>query len=195
MFFTKKIEDQRYFFSHKVHIEVLNYHKIGKNSKVGEISLDLISIYIEPKHCLLHKWAGLSNFEKNYEEVKGFLKFSMTILGEKDDPIVLEKERIMEKTKNKDKKKNKKLESHIGKGGMKGANILLAPQLKTKGQQMKIKLIRGDQLMKLDFFGSIDSYVICEFGSGRFVTEPISNTRTPLYGLAVYVIYIHIFSH
>ncbi len=163
--------------------EVLNYHKIGKNSLVGEISLDLVSIYKEPNHCLLHKWAALSNFNKNYEEVKGFMKFSITISGEKDEPIVLEKERISIKTK-----AEKKLQQHIGKGGSLGAEVLLAPQLKMKRRQMKIALIKGDELMKLDYIGSIDSYLIIEFGNARIETEPISNNRNPFYGMNIYVI-------
>ena len=183
MFFTKKIEDSRYFFSHKLRIEVLNYHTIGKNSLVGEVSLDLISIYSESsKHALLHKWAGLSNFNKNYEEIKGFLKFSVTLTGQNDDPIVLEKERISDQ-------KDRKYTTHIGRGGRAGAEVLLAPQLKFKGHQMKITLIKGDSFMKLDFFGSIDSYVIVEFGNARLVTEPISNNRNPLYGLDLYLPY------
>lgn len=183
MFFTKKIEDSRYFFAHKLRIEVLNYHKIGKNSLVGETSLDLISIYSEsPKHSLLHKWAGLSNFNRNYEEIKGFLKFSVTLTGQNDDPVTLEKERIAEK-------KDRKYTTHIGRGGSAGAEVLLAPQLKFKGQQMKITLIKGDSFMKLDFFGSIDSYVIAEFGNAKILTEPISNNRNPVYGLVIFIPY------
>lgn len=121
LFFTKKIEDQRYLFSQKLRIQVLNYHKIGRNSLVGEISLDLASIFLEPGHSLLHIWAGLSNFNQNYEEIKGFVKLSVTLLGENDEPIVLEKERPKDK-------KDRRLTSHIGKGGSSGAEVLLAPQ-------------------------------------------------------------------
>lgn len=186
MFFTKKIEDQRYLFSQKLKIEILNYHKIGRNSLVGEISLDLASIFNEPKHCLLHQWAGLSNLLNNFEEIKGFIKFSVTFTGEKDEPIVLEKERMGEK-------KDRKYTMHIGTGGATGAEVLLAPQLKTKGHQMKVTVIKGDQFMKLDLIGSIDSYLILEFGTARFQTEPIANNRNPFYGIAIYVIIMKYF--
>lgn len=182
MFFTKKIDESRFFFSQKLKIEILNYHKIGKNSIIGEISLDLISIFKEQKHALLHQWAGISNFGKNYEEILGFLKFSVTITGEKDDPIVLEKERTLSQ---KDRRKNT---DHIGGGGSSGAEVLMPPHLRTKGFQMKISLVKGEQFMKLDLIGTIDSYIIAEFGNARYETEPIKDNQNPIYGLIIYVI-------
>lgn len=41
--------------------------------------------------------------------------------------------------------------------------------------------------MKLDFIGSIDSYLVAEFGSARYATEPISNNRNPIYAMKIYV--------
>lgn len=181
-FFLKKIEDIQYFCSNKLKIEVVNFIKIGKDSIVGELSLDLISIYKESNHCLLYTWAGLSNFKQNSNELKGFIKFSVSILGKNDEPITLEKEKIL------NRKLSKSMTTKIGKRGILGAKLLLPPQISTKSHQIKITLIRGENLMKLDYLlGSIDAYVIASFGNDSITTEYITNNRNPIWGKIIYV--------
>ena len=33
--------------------------------------MDLFSIFVMEKQCLLHKWIALANMSKNFEEIKG----------------------------------------------------------------------------------------------------------------------------
>lgn len=183
-FFNKKIEDEQYLFSNKLKIELVNFSKIGKDSILGEINVDLISIYREPYHSILHMWGGFSNYKNNVEKVIGFVKFSVSLLGKKDEPVILEKEKYLTK-----RRKGSKLETHIGKKGDKGANLLLAPQIKMKHYQFKISLIKAEELMKLDMFvGWIDPYVTVTYGNASISTEFISNNKNPVFGKLIYVL-------
>lgn len=51
---------------------------------LGEVEFDLSSIYFSKDHVLKHKWMGLSNMEKKFNEIKGFLKLSINVVGPED---------------------------------------------------------------------------------------------------------------
>ena len=147
------------------------------------MDLDLFSIYQQQDHALLYQWAALSNFSKDKEGIFGYIKFSVSLLGKMDKIIVLNVEAI-------DIKKGKKENTikHVGKAGNMGANLLLPPNIKKIGHQIKITLIKAEDLVELDTIGSIDPYVVFEYGSARSQTEPIKDNRNPFWGKIIYVL-------
>lgn len=148
------------------------------------MDLDLFSIYQQKDHALLHQWAALSNFSKDKERIFGYIKFSVSLLGTMDKIVVLNAEAIDIK-----KGKKEKTIKHIGKAGNMGANLLLPPNIKKLGHQIKITLIKAEDLVELDTVGSIDPYVVFEFGSAKIQTEAIKNNRNPFWGQIIYVIF------
>ncbi len=180
MFFNKKFNAPAEFELEKLRIEVIDHNTIGFNALIGEFEIDLVSVYFGDKHALMHQWVALSNFKKNFEEIKGFLKFSASCVGPGDEQVALQPETI--------KKGDGRQMFGSGSGPMAEGNVLMPPQIQTKGQQMMIKLVRGENLVKMDsLVGSIDSYLIFEFGSARFKTRIKMKDRNPIWGHHIYV--------
>ena len=68
--------------------------------------------------------------------------------------------------------------------------VLLPPQIQTEGYHMQIELIKAEKLVKMDdFLGSIDSYVLIEFGSAKFKSAIIKDNRNPTWGKNCFVIF------
>ena len=107
-----------------------------------------------------------------------------------DKVIVLDVEAI-----NTRKEKKRKSIKHIGKAGNMGANLLLPPNIKKIEHQIKITLIKAEDLVELDTIGSIDPYVVFEFGSARIQTQAIKDNKNPFWGKIIYVVLLfHLFS-
>jgi len=185
MFFNKKINAPAEFELEKLKIEVVDHNTLLANSLIGEFEIDLVSVFFSDQHALQHQWVALSNFKKNFEEIKGFLKFSASCVGPGDAQIQLEPETF--------KKGDGKQMFGGGNGPMSEGKVLLPPQIQTKGQQMLIKLARAEHLVKMDFSGALDAYLIFEFGSARFKTRIKMKDRNPVWGVNIYVIYLLFF--
>ena len=181
-FFNRKIGSPAEFELEKLKIEVLDHNTLGPNALIGEFEIDLVSIYFSDLHALQHQWVALSNFKKNFEEIKGFLKFSASCVGPGDEQVALQAETI--------KKGDGKQMFGGGNGPMSEGKVLLPPQIQTKGHQMLIKLVRAENLVKMDFSGAIDAYLIFEFGSVRFKTRIRMKDRNPVWGVNISVISI-----
>lgn len=67
-----------------MYIKVLDENLFGVDALIGEVEFDLSSVYFSKDHVLKHKWMGLSNMEKKYNEIKGFLKLSLNVVGPED---------------------------------------------------------------------------------------------------------------
>ena len=181
IFFDKKIAEGEEFQLEKLSIQVYDFNLIGENALIGQFEMDLSSIYFGKDHSVVHKWVALSNYKSKMEEIKGFLKFSVNIVGPGDKQIELDDEKPDQITSEGGQFKNS------GKGNMNAATVLLPPQIQTKGWQMKIQLIKGEHLIKMDWGGSIDCYLVFQFGNAQFVTEIIKDTENPLWGKAIFV--------
>jgi C2 domain len=115
----------------------------------------------------------------------GFLKFSANLCATGDKQIEL--------TDEKPAPGQKDLHKESGKGSVCFSNILLPPQIQTKGYQLKINLIRAENLIQMDWGGSIDCYIVFEYGSTRFVTPIIKNSKDPVWLLTVFVSFYFFF--
>lgn len=180
LFFNKKIGATLEFEVEKLKIEVMDHNTIGSDALIGEFEIDLVSIYFSDKHSLQHQWVALSNYRKNFEEIKGFLKFSASCVGPGDEQVALQAETL--------KKGDGKQMFGGGNGPMAEGKVLMPPQIQTKGQQLIVKLVRAENLVKMDsFVGSIDSYLIFEFGTAKFKTRIKMKDRNPIWGHYIYV--------
>lgn len=176
MFFLKKIPDFQAFEQEKLLIRVSDYKLLGTNALIGEIELAISPFYFSENHSLLHQWVALTNnYKENKNEIQGFVKFSANLVGPGDQASKLEPEAP------KDEKKSENLP------------VIYSPQIQTKCFQIKIQLIKGENLVKMDnMLGSIDSYLLFRFGSSFFKTEVVKNTINPFWGYQILVIIITI---
>ena len=81
------------------------------------------------------------------------MKFSINFVGPGEDQIKLEDEKLSVDSGN--------YQDQKGKGSLDAPMVMLPPQLVTTPHQLKITLIRGENLVQMDFWGgSIDSYLV-----------------------------------
>ena len=74
----------------KILIEVRDHRFLLSNSLVGSYEMDLTYVYYQDKHALIHKWIALSNAEsEEFQEIRGYLKFGVSVLGEGDEQVDL----------------------------------------------------------------------------------------------------------
>jgi hypothetical protein len=66
---------------------------------IGCYELSIGTIYGSDNHCIQHRWLALSNVEMAFSEVVGYIKISVSMLGEKDNPMELETEPVTGITK------------------------------------------------------------------------------------------------
>ena len=103
------------------------------------------------------------------------MKFSVNVVATGDDQITLEDEKTVKKQSDADIQKR----------------VLMPPQIQTQGYEMQIDLIKAESLVKMDgFMGSIDSYVIFEFGHNKMKSPIIKDNLNPTYGKTITVIFI-----
>lgn len=125
---------------------------------MGYTSLDLYSIYMKKDHVELFRWVALSNLGKKFDQVSGFLKFSVQLSHAKDQQITLSKEEI--------------------KGDGSEMKIILPPQIQMKGHQLVVRVIKGEFLRKMDFMGTIDPFVQVDYVHMK-ETKIIKNNQRP----------------
>ena len=191
-FFDKKLSEYAELELEKLYIQVFDHNLLKSNSLIGEIEIDLISIYLPTSHAILHQWAGLTNIQQNREEIKGFLKFSCSCIGPLDDPIEMMDEKYDDTNKNKIQNKQLFTEGTIGELNQGG--VLFPPYIKINGWQLVIRLIKGENLVKMDRVGTIDTFLIFAFGSAKYRTKTINNNPKPEWNMIINVcIYIRIF--
>ena len=64
-----------------------------KNSVIGVYHFSVSNIYFREDHCLQHQWIALSNPEsQSFNEITGYLKVSISVIGENDDQVKLSDE-------------------------------------------------------------------------------------------------------
>ena len=70
-------------------IKVLD-KRVFKDSVIGLYVFDLSHIYFKKNHAIINQWIALSNpSADNFNEISGYLKVSISVIGSQDDQINL----------------------------------------------------------------------------------------------------------
>ena len=168
LFFTKKIPNFLTFEKERFSFKVYDHRLLGKNAIIGQFDMNLTPIYFAENHTLLHQWVAINNRykEKKADEIQGFIKFSANLLGPGDQAIKLEPEL------NEDQNKP----------------VIFSPEIQTKCFQIKIQLMKGENLVQMDNLGgSIDCYLMFRFGGSQYKTDVIKNNVNPFWGTEILV--------
>lgn len=179
-FFDAKFNSFYEFEYQKLLISVLDHKTLGFNALIGEFELDLVSIYFAEQHTIKHQWLSLVNPKRDTHKTFGFIKISCSCTGPKDEQIPLVEE------SNDEKQKIKQLFS-LTSLNEDNEGVLLPPSIRNKGWQIEIELIKAENLVKMDIVGTIDAYVVFEFGGARYQSKAIKNNINPFWNLKIKV--------
>jgi len=163
-FFEKNYSTSYEAEKEKIIISVLDHSSLGVNALIGSVEFNLSAIYQKQDHCLQHQWAALSGLTKKFQEVLGFIKFSIGVFQSDDKQVNFEDEKIVDSAENKP------------------TNVLYPPQVDTKNCQVRIRLFRGENLKKMDsLLGKCDPYVKVEYGGLKVQSRVIKVTYDPVW--------------
>lgn len=168
IYFIKKFQSNVELETQKLKVEIFDDKLVGSDALIGDFELDIINIYHSENHCYLHKWLALSNFEKGLSEIKGYILISANVIGSGDEAVELNDYQPSEVPGNEPK-------------------VLMPPHLETKPWQMKISLIRAENLIKMDLIGSIDCYLLFNYAGAKFKTKVIKDNANPVWGQNIFV--------
>lgn len=111
-----------------------------KNAVIGSYEMDLSYIYFQEQHAIFNQWIGISNpTAKNFNDLCGYLKISASVIGQGDEQVPLTDDLGLDRT-------DKEV-------------MLLPPYISMKYYQMKFRLIKAENLPKMDTFGTCDAFV------------------------------------
>lgn len=165
-FMEKEFSSQYEVDSETIEIKAYNHRSLGLDSFIGSCSISQEQVYSSDDHTIRYNWLPLSNIEKNHESIYGFLKISINISRPGDKRILLDDEPKSKRSTGDDK-------------GM-GA-IMLPPQIKMKKQQITIKIIKAEGIVKMDEYGAgkADPYISFKLGGLKSKTSVKTSTLEP----------------
>eukprot|EP00056_Hartaetosiga_gracilis_P007895 m.113633 g.113633 ORF g.113633 m.113633 type:complete len:2195 (+) comp12801_c0_seq2:42-6626(+) len=131
MFFFNVKKSQAELYNTECSMEVFNA-QWGRDPLVGSFTLDLGLIYGQENHHVSKKWVMLTNPKNRAGGVMGFLKISMTIVGQGDNPPI---ESEPEQNADEDIEQN----------------MLRPPGVTVEQIDMSIRAYRGEDMPKMDF--------------------------------------------
>lgn len=140
MFFEPKDLTEHDLQNNKIQIKMMNKRLI-KDSIIGTYDIDLSYIYFKEKHAILKQWVGLSNPKsKKFNELSGYLKISVSVIGPGDEQVPLTDDVGFERT-----------DTEV---------LMLPPHISMKYYQLKFRIIKGENLPIMDSLGgTCDAYV------------------------------------
>ena len=155
---------------------MLDYNLLGKNSLIGSFEIDISHVYFSKDHAILHKWVAISNIEKEFTKISGFVKLSVQVYTQGDKQILLTEEEV-------------KGQSSVTNMGLSNSqdpqfqqdsqHFLMSSMVKTHSYQLVISIFKAENLIKADTFGSIDPFILIQFGKMKFKTKIIKNNPNP----------------
>lgn len=155
---TYELEDQ------KIVISVLDHSSIGFSGLIGTVELSIPTVYYKDKHVVQYQWAALSGLTNKFQEVLGFLKFSVGVFAADDIQAPLNEEK--------------------NPGALTGptkTEVIYPPQIVTVAHQIRVRVFRGDKLKKMDTFGKTDPYVHLIYGSQEIKSTTLKVTYDPVW--------------
>ncbi|CAG9332379.1 unnamed protein product [Blepharisma stoltei] len=155
IFFTSPILEVEEVESQKILIEVRDHRFMLKDSLIGLYELDLMYVYYQEKHAVVHQWIALCNAEsKDFQTVRGHIKVGICVQSEGDEGADL--------TAREEKEP-------------KDSDTLMPPQVIHKSCQLIVRIIKAEGLPKLDIAnGTIDAFCQLEFGGASIKTSIVT---------------------
>lgn len=139
IFFEPKNLTSEDILNQKLKIKILDKRML-KNAIIGNYEIDLSFIYFKDDHVILNQWVGLSNTSsKKFNELSGYLKISVSVIGPDDNQVALTDDYGIEQT-------DKEV-------------LLLPPHISMKYYQFKFRIIKAQCLPKMDTIGDCDAYI------------------------------------
>lgn len=151
-------------------IKVRVYNSKILRSLIGSTEFSASSIYYEDEHAFRHRWFFLSNVQKDYQKIMGYVKISANFTRSDEKKALLAVE-TSEETMT----------------GMSLKNLSIPPQFKLERKQIQVNIYHADRLFLMDNHwtqgkGS-DPYVKLYLGESEIKTEylSINGVSTPMY--------------
>ena len=124
-----------------------------KTELIGQVELDLTFIYNLENHTKQHQWFALINPDsEDFSAVSAYFKLSGSVYGIEDSPVELK----MDEAEDDD-------------------NCVMPPSLKPKYTQLKMHIVKGEHLPKLDVKligeGTMDAFIKAKIGSKTIRTK------------------------
>ena len=140
----------------KILIKILS-KGIFKNALIGQVELDLTFIYNLENHTSQHQWLALINPDsEDFSSVAAYMKMSASCYGVDDTPVEL------------------KMDDNDD-----DENCIMPASIKPKYTQLKMHIIKGEHLPKLDVKvfgeGTMDAFVTAKIG-GKLIKTKIQET-------------------
>lgn len=123
--------------------------------------MDMSAVYFTPEHALIHRWILLSNpHDSDFEKVHGYLKIGVSVLHESDKTVDLTVREDISKKDN---------------------DIMLPPQIRPSTKQVKIKLIKAENLPVLDSLSqSLDAFCVAKLAGSKIQSSVITADKATL---------------
>ncbi|CAG9316505.1 unnamed protein product [Blepharisma stoltei] len=139
------------FKDQRITIEVRDHNKLWKDALLGVHEIDMVYIYSQKDHAIIHRWVVLSNPEdENFDVVRGYLKIGVSVLYEDDKAVDLA---IREDMSIKDKE------------------MLLPPHVKPVTVQLITQILKAESLPIMDTGGTLDAYCVARFAGAESKTS------------------------
>lgn len=166
-YFNKRYDNRDVLEDEILEIKVFDHSKVLRNSLIGQIEINLSSIYFEQDHTVRNKWYILQNKKKNYQQVMGYLKVSINLaaLGEK----------------------RASLEPNTSSNEGSLSSLSIPPEIRLEQKELKVSLFMGRSFARVDGGKTCDPYVKILYGDQYIKTEHKANSLAPEYYLNVFM--------
>lgn len=169
-FFEKDFRDKYELETELIEIRVYDHNTVGSNSLIGFFTFNQEMVYASENHCMLFKYYPVLNVEKDHKAIFGYVKASFHVARPGDNRVKLEDEPKLDRI------------NTIGKGSN---QIMLPPQIKIQKQQVEIRVVRAERVVKMDFAvigtGTADPYMTFSFGGMTLKTKVCKDTLSPVW--------------
>lgn len=79
-FFSKKFTIREEMENDFILLQVFDKGTLGRKAMIGEVRINLTSIYFEKDRTISHQWMVLQNKAKDFEKVMGYVKLSANLV-------------------------------------------------------------------------------------------------------------------
>jgi Ca2+-dependent lipid-binding protein len=169
-FFEKNFDTTFELENERILISVGDHNLIGYDGVIGNVEINIPTIYYKEGHVMQHQWAALSGLTQNFQEVLGFIKFSVGVFAPGDVQAPLNEE--------------PPVDAAVAQTQI---NILYPPQIITQSYQILVRVIRGEKLKKMDTFGKCDPYIQVLYGGLNVKSTILKVTHDPVWNEDLYL--------